>query len=548
MNISRRKIIKLSVITAISIAISGCGSENKFFNDIFSVKLYPDDLMVAHDSNMIILEFNQPIAPNTLDQNIYLQDKTGNLIHLHTVTLDPNDSSHQRIFINLKDDVHFKESWKYSVTVTEQLTSISGESLSTPVSLEFTTTSQHPFDSTTTENTARTKIVVISDLHMNEERAKEDKYSLFTENAELLYTFLEHVQSSDKIKELVILGDLLDMWVIPMSYHTFQDNITNDKEYFQGVANADVNKKVIRKINQIADEGIIRFSYVPGNHDMLFSEEIFYSIFPNGFWEGIEEGVEVKPGLGVYYPEPGIALEHGHNYDLFNAPDLLTTEGSMLPPGYFITRVYATGNLVNSQKSPIQIPEEVSENQTDEWLYEAGWLAAMIAINIPDIQYDERQIVTGVNGYTELYSPDSARDIYTETIGPNWEQRQTSNGVYHHEDFLIAELNGITTLEVSAGVQYFKDNRANIVVFGHTHKAMVSKSVWTTPKIYANSGTWINKEYLSEGNLTATCVILNSATSSGSDLDNVALWQASTKENGSLDLKLISEENIDTTI
>jgi len=548
MNISRRKIIKLSVITAISIAISGCGSENKFFNDIFSVKLYPDDLMVAHDSNMIILEFNQPIAPNTLDQNIYLQDKTGNLIHLHTVTLDPNDSSHQRIFVNLKDDVHFKESWKYSVTVTEQVTSISGESLSAPVSLEFITTSQQPFASTTTENTVRTKIVVISDLHMNEERAKEDKYSLFTENAELLYTFLEHVQSSDKIKELVILGDLLDMWVIPMSYHTFQDNITNDKEYFQGVANADVNKKVIRKINQIADEGIIRFSYVPGNHDMLFSEEIFYSIFPNGFWEGIEEGVEVKPGLGVYYPEPGIALEHGHNYDLFNAPDLLTTEGSMLPPGYFITRVYATGNLVNSQKSPIQIPEEVSENQTDEWLYEAGWLAAMIAINIPDIQYDERQIVTGVNGYTELYSPDSARDIYTETIGPNWEQRQTSNGVYHHEDFLIAELNGITTLEVSAGVQYFKDNRANIVVFGHTHKAMVSKSVWSTPKIYANSGTWINKEYLSEGNLTATCVILNSATSSGSDLDNVALWQASTKEDGSLDLKLISEENIDTTI
>jgi len=548
MNTSRRKIIKLSVITAVSMAVSGCGSENEFFNDLFSVRLYPDDLMVVHDSNVIILEFNQPIVPDTLDQNIYLQDKTGNLIHLHTVTLDPDDPSHQRIFINLKDEVYLNESWKYSVIVTEQVTSISGESLSTPVSLEFITTSQHPFASTSTENTARTKIVVISDLHMNEERAKEDKYSLFTENTELLYAFLEQVQTSDKIKELVILGDLLDMWVIPMAYHTFQGTINNNKEYFQGVANADVNSKVIRKINEIADDGIIRFSYVPGNHDMLFTEEIFYSIFPNGFWEGIEEGVEVKPGSGVYYPEPGIALEHGHNYDLFNAPDPLTTEGSILPPGYFVTRVYATGNLINSQKSPIQVPEGIFENETDELIYTMGWGAAMIAINIPDIQYNEPQIITGVDGYSELYSPDSARDIYTKTIGPNWEQRQTSNGVYKHEDFLTAELNGLGTLELSAVFQYFRPNRAKIVVFGHTHKAMISKSVWTTPKIYANSGTWINEEYIHKGTLTATCIILNSSESSGSDLDNVALYQTIEKEDGSLTLQLVKEENLDTTI
>lgn len=282
-------------------------------------------------------------------------------------------------------------------------------------------------------------------------------------------------------------------------------------------------------------------------HLMLFTEEIFYSIFPNGFWEGIEEGVEVKPGSRVYYPEPGIALEHGHNYDLFNAPDQLTTEGSILPPGYFVTRVYARGNLINSQKSPIQVPEGVSENQADELIYTIGWGAAMIAINIPDIQYNEPQIITGVDGYSELYSPDSARDIYTKTIGPNWEQRQTSNGVYKHEDFLTAELNGLGTLELSAVFQYFRPNRAKIVVFGHTHKAMISTSVWSTPKIYANSGTWINEEYIHKGTLTATCII-NSSESSGSDLDNVALYQAREEEDGSLTLQLISEENLDTTI
>ncbi|HID93864.1 MAG TPA: hypothetical protein EYP60_07190 [bacterium (Candidatus Stahlbacteria)] len=330
MNNSRRRIIKLSVITAVSMAVSGCNSDNEFFTDLFSVRLYPDDSTVAHDSSVITLEFNKPIDLNTLDQNIYLNDKTGNLNHLHTVIADPDDLSSRRIHIKLKDDTCLNESWKYSIIVTESVRSIFGESLSSPVSLEFTTSSQHPFATSRNENTSRTKIVVISDLHMNEERAKEDKYSLFTENTELLYAFLEYVRTNDKIKELVILGDLLDMWVIPMSYHTFQDAIHNDKEYFQGVANADINNKVIRKINQIANEGLIRFSYVPGNHDMLFTEEIFYSIFPNGFWEGVEEGT------GVYYPEPGIALEHGHNYDLFNAPDVLTTEGGILPPGYLL--------------------------------------------------------------------------------------------------------------------------------------------------------------------------------------------------------------------
>ena len=66
------------------------------------------------------------------------------------------------------------------------------------------------------------------------------------------------IYTSDKIKELVILGDFMDMWVIPMSYHTFRDTINNDKEYFQGISNADINNKVISEINQITNEGIIR--------------------------------------------------------------------------------------------------------------------------------------------------------------------------------------------------------------------------------------------------------------------------------------------------
>ncbi len=46
---------------------------------------------------------------------------------------------------------------------------------------------------------------------------------------------------------------------------------------------------------------------------------------------------------------------------------------------------------------------------------------------------------------------------------------------------------------------------------------------------------------------TATCVILNSSDSSGSDLDNVTLYQAVKEKDEPLTLKKISEENLDTT-
>ena len=85
-------------------------------------------------------------------------------------------------------------------------------------------------------------------------------------------------------------------------------------------------------------------------------------------------------------------------------------------------------------------------------------------------------------------------------------------------------------------------------VFGHTHKVMISKSIWTTYKIYANSGTWIDENYLNSGTITGTCVILNTSESSGSDLDNVTVYQAVKGDHEPFILKKIGEENLDSQI
>jgi UDP-2,3-diacylglucosamine pyrophosphatase LpxH len=545
MDDTRRKIIKLSGLTAAGLAVGGCvGSDTMDSDDGLSVALYPADSMVSYDTDLIVLKFSKPVDHQTLSGNIWLTDRTGSLMHMHTVVLDFEDVSHQSVLIKLNEDIHLKESWKYTVIVTEEVKTTLGESLTAPILLDLVTTSKSPFEAAEPVNENRTKIMVISDLHMNEQRGYDDDYSLFTENGELLVEFLEYVRLSGDIKELVILGDLMDMWVVPMAYDTFNDTITDAKDYFQSVANATVNKSVIEKINQIADEDNIHFSYVPGNHDMLFTEEIFYAIFPNGHWKGD------KLGTGAYYPEPDVAFEHGHNYDLFNAPDQMTTEGSLLPPGYFITRIFATKNLISDEFIQMPTKTEAVENIIQEVEYILGWGVAVDSFSIPDFDQDKPQIVTGVDGYEQLYSPNGARDIYTKTIGPDWTQRQIQNGVYQPEPFLVGEMNGsgkfwwFGTLEASAVLQYFLPQRAKIVVFGHTHQAMIRKDLWTTYKIYANSGTWVDTKYLNEGALNRTCVVLNTSESTGSDLDNVTVYRYI----GGSTLQKIGEEYLDTTL
>ena len=541
----RRKFIQLSVVTAVSLLLDGCGERTIYSNtpNTLNVRLYPDDELVEYDARKIVLEFNEPMDAWTLDGAFSLRDKNGVLSHIESITIDPDDSFGQRVIIEIESDFYFKESWKYTVVVTQEARSASGGTLPENMALDFYTSSQSPFTSTETQ---RSKIIVISDLHINEQRGYDEKYSLFTQNGKLLVNFLEYVRTSVDTKELVILGDLMDMWVIPMAYETFHDSISDTESYFVSVSNAAVNKEIIDKINQIADEGKIRFSYVPGNHDMLFTETIFHKIFPSGVWKGVESGT------GRYFPESSVVMEHGHNYDFYNAPDPVTTSGSLLPPGYFITRIYATGNLLSSDK--MLIPEQLTEDLSSQLIYTTSWDIAVLAINISGFDPTLPQIYTNVDGYSGLYSSDEARDIYTPTVGSDWIDRQKKNGVKIPSSVIVGILNGsgkffwYGSLEYSAIVQYFtQDTAMHTVVFGHTHHALLKQDFATLGKIYANSGTWVDKQYLNDGALTGTCIVLNTAASRGSDLENVTLYQAVSDDLGALVLKKIDEKYLDTT-
>ena len=89
------------------------------------------------------------------------------------------------------------------------------------------------------------KIVVISDIHLG----IDDKYSETIENRELLLDFLKKLENTTDVRELVINGDFLDEWYLPLTYARYD---SSDKFYRQVVAN---NQNVIDALNSLMAKG-----------------------------------------------------------------------------------------------------------------------------------------------------------------------------------------------------------------------------------------------------------------------------------------------------
>ena len=139
---------------------------------------------------------------------------------------------------------------------------------------EFRTNSKYLHEDLTSgsgDTTERTLIACISDIHCGDVRATNHNYSWFNKNADALYKFLSYVESHPRIKQLVIMGDLFDEWMVPYYAKPFDTtaNITNSIEYFRAIAHNAINKPVFDKLSDISKGGIIDVVYVPGNHDML---------------------------------------------------------------------------------------------------------------------------------------------------------------------------------------------------------------------------------------------------------------------------------------
>jgi UDP-2,3-diacylglucosamine pyrophosphatase LpxH len=334
----------------------------------------------------------------------------------------------------------------------------------------------------------------------------------------------------------VIAGDLLDEWVAPVDYNTF-DGATQSG-FADAIAAA--NRPVIDAFNGIIQEGNIKVTYVPGNHDMLAEAIDIERIFP-----GISQTRDVK-GLGAYAPSdrPELVIEHGHRYDFFNAPDpisnrSITGTASILPPGFFVSKIAATSDLEKKRASYYRdsLNRGYTTRESDHYFsYWAAWRLIMTQKPVKE-SWDEKMIVTAADGYTGIYSiydliphHESGGDPLDVTlykrIMDTWNQRQAVNKVsvpIPAETAIAAgALNPL--LDEQSITQYFWNTSSSkrIVVFGHTHHADLFTILNHKGQgsIYANSGTWVDNN-----DLSCTFVAIFPKKDNGATTDTVTVYQ-----------------------
>jgi UDP-2,3-diacylglucosamine pyrophosphatase LpxH len=352
----------------------------------------------------------------------------------------------------------------------------------------------------------RNMIVVISDLHLGADLA----YAEINENLKPLEKFLGHIRVAPNVLELVLAGDIFDEWFVPATTDTYGGKDQND--FMKRIAVA--NKGVIDAFNRIIQDGKISVTYVPGNHDLTITAQNVSAILP-----GINQARDPQQGLGTYSPAgyPQIAIEHGHRYNFFCAPDPFSNNhiapGSILPPGYFYTRI-ATLHVVQNCQTTVDSILNVTQNQSGgdsqylAYVYWNIWKKALLMYPIQN-KFADKIIITNIDGFTAAYS---VSDIIPYQLSPggfinmnlysgiqdNWNQRQVINNVAVNIPVLRAITNAGSAAETDnqAIEQYFMNPSSNkrIVVFGHTHVAAIIPSVDHTGQktVYANSGTWID--------------------------------------------------------
>jgi UDP-2,3-diacylglucosamine pyrophosphatase LpxH len=353
----------------------------------------------------------------------------------------------------------------------------------------------------------RNMIVVLSDMHMG----ADETYTECKDNRAPLAKLLGQMRVSANVKEIVIAGDLIDEWFVPANVDTYEGK--DQADFVKRLAAT--NKIVFDVLNQIIKEGTIKVTYVPGNHDLAITADNVSLILP-----GISQARDAQQGLGTYTPADFtiLAIEHGHRYNFSCAPDPISNKdiapGSIMPPGYFFTRIAALAANQGVSTPGDVLPKIIpvvpcSESQSLIYDYWSSWVGLVEMFPITN-KFSDPIIITNINGFTQTYSVDDIvpyqlpsgiidvnlfKGIYDTA---NWNQREVLNqvAVKFPVTQAMADADDNSKTDNQAKTQYFlnADSDKRIVVFGHTHEPEIIASNNSVGEycIYANSGTWID--------------------------------------------------------
>ena len=374
------------------------------------------------------------------------------------------------------------------------------------------------------EGSAANKIVVISDIHLG----VDDAYSETVHNKTLLVDFLHHVAATGDIAEVVIAGDFFDEWFQPFSAPPHADSAAFYRQVAQN------NAPVVQALRELMTTYGKKVTYVPGNHDMTLDADTLAGILP-----GIQQARDAQ-GLGVYRAgiRNEIVIEHGHRYNVFVAPDNISNSAlsngqSILPPGYFFTRIGASfvaeGRPADHKTYPmVAEPDPKHVSQYGAYLYYKMWMWTLTSYPVNE-GLDDKVMDAGFSGFTERFSMNDvlpalgADGKLSAKLFPDfqdhWEAIQTNNHVAVHLPFNDAVMRSAEAsfVDDQAVKQYFNvDPTVEVVVFGHTHAPLLQQIA--PNQTYANSGTWIDRN---TAGVTGTFVLIGM----GERTDTVDVYQ-----------------------
>jgi UDP-2,3-diacylglucosamine pyrophosphatase LpxH len=347
----------------------------------------------------------------------------------------------------------------------------------------------------------RTKRIFISDLHLCTERAVSQtlpnhNYGWTRKNTKHLNRFLSSLRTRDDVAELVILGDLLDDWVLPASFDP--DPGPGMASTFEAIIGARQNKAIVDNLKAMASsQNPIKVSYVPGNHDMALEKSFLEEHFP-----GMRCVGQYNPGLGVYQAG-SIRAEHGHRFCLFNAPDDLTGTDSYLPLGYYISRCNAQEWLKDGDGAEFL---SLLSHTIKKLFAEGGNLPAAVLMAIASEagmkSGSKFKLPTGLPSPTVAQIRNRFQDLMAQwDASPNHSEVSANQALWADAGIL----------EDIIWQEYGKPSRKpRIVVCGHTHHYALYaykdggkfnlglERDRETPEegydfLYANSGTWVDQ-------------------------------------------------------
>ena len=301
---------------------------------------------------------------------------------------------------------------------------------------------------------AKTRRIFISDIHLSSQKLYDDPkkpawYDPDKHNPRLLGFLDNHVlKNKDKIKDLVLLGDVFNTWVCPVD--------SKPPTYNQIFA---ANKPVMNKFKQIIKAGINIF-YINGNHD--------FDLSPDAIQNAVKGLKAIK-----FYRTGRIHAEHGNQYDIYNKPDYITDPAYGRPIGYFISRLVTSIN--SGGLGLLDLPTYL-----DDVLE-----AALTSQNIFSSIIEGLAERAGLKDKDTIKMPDQKK-VSIESLKERYEKL----GEIYSLSELISDLYQRRYLNGPADRLCQKFD-FKVVVFGHTHNAMIDKDFFLVEdRIYANTGSW----------------------------------------------------------